>query len=488
MEALRSIIGLLLLSLCLNAFAVRQRTHRHRMSDGSVLTFKTRASNIKKAALYPYKNWDPEKKYKVPVVMMSFSDCDFKAEHDLQFYKDLFNTKGFNKRHGAGCVADYFRDQSRGKFNVEFDVVGPFKLTSSQKKSGSGYNFGDSQIIQAVSQADAQLNFSDYDWDNDGKAEAVIVVFAGYGANEDTTLVKGCIWPNTDYYYGSRLDGVEIAQYSASAEIWANDASCGIGTICHEFSHVLGLPDLYPTSGKEFSVVDEWDLMDGGNYADDGWCPPNYSTLEKELLGWQSPEPLKQSCDITEMPSFDSSGKAYKIVNESNPSEYYLIENRQWQGWDYMLPNHGMLITYVDYNESSWTYNSVNTSPSHHRYEYLHADGHDYNFFHHLYRKPGQYGEDGRSMILKNTVYPYTDAEGVTSTIPKLFGNTISELSEHDGLLTFKFTDAASGISSLNTDAYPVEYYDLQGRKINEPGRGVYVVRYSDGTTKKIMR
>ena len=159
------------------------------MSDGSVLTFKTRASNIKKAALYPYKNWDSEKKYKVPVVLMSFSDCDFKAEHDLQFYKDLFNTKGFNKRNGAGCVADYFRDQSRGKFNVEFDVVGPFKLTSSQKKSGSGYNYGTSQIKDAVNQADAQLNFSDYDWDNDGKAEAVIVVFAGYGANESTRYI-----------------------------------------------------------------------------------------------------------------------------------------------------------------------------------------------------------------------------------------------------------------------------------------------------------
>ena len=153
-----------------------------------------------------------------------------------------------------------------------------------------------------------------------------------------------------------------------------------------------------------------------------------------------------------------------------------------------MLPNHGMLITYVDFDESSWTYNSVNTTSSHHRYEYLHADGHDYNFFDKLYGTSDQYGEDGRSMILKNTVYPYTDAEGVTSTIPKLFGNTISELSEHDGLLTFKFTDAASGISSLNTDADPVEYYDLQGRKINEPGRGIYVVRYSDGTTKKIMR
>ena len=472
------------MSLCLNAFAVRQRSHR--MSDGSVLTFMTRSSNIRKITIEPRTKWDPDKKYKLPVVLVSFSDCDFKEDHDLQFYKDVFNKKGFNKRNGPGCVADYFRDQSLGKFNVEFDVVGPVKLTSKQKNYTMS-NYGFSQFSDAVMQTDADLNYSDYDWDGDGKAETVIIVYAGYGGNEKKDPAKGCIWPNTDSF-GLKLDGVEIALYSASAELWTNNSACGIGTICHEFSHVLGLPDLYPTSGDEFSVVDEWDLMDGGNYSDDGWCPPNYSIFEREYLGWQSPEKLKQSCDITDMPSFDSSGKAYKIINESNPSEYYLIENRQWEGWDNMLPNHGMLITYVDYNESSWTYNSVNTSPSHHRYEYLHADGHDYNYFEALYGTSGQCGADGRSLILKNTVFPYTDAEGVTSTIPKLFGNTISELIEHEGLLSFKFTDAASGISSPDADTVPVAYYDLQGRKINKPDKGIYVVRYSNGTTKKIMR
>ena len=480
---MRSIIGILMLCLCLNAFAVRQRTHR--MSDGSVLTFKTRSSNIKKAILYPYKKWDPEKKYKLPVVLMSFSDHDFAADHDLQFYKDLFNKQGFNLRSGAGCVADYFRDQSRGIFNVEFDVVGPIKLTSKQK--GRDFNYGTSQFRDAVTQSDADLDYSDYDWDNDGKAEAVIIIYAGYGGNEKKESTKKCIWPNTDAF-GLVLDGVEIAQYSASAELWSNDTSCGIGTICHEFSHVLGLPDLYPTSGDEFSVVDEWDLMDGGNYADDGWCPPNYSIFEREYLGWQSPEDLKGSFDIVDMPSYDSSGKAYRIINGNNPSECYLIENRQWEGWDFILPNHGMLITYVDYDESSWEYNTVNTSPSHHRYDYLHADGHDYNFFDYLYGTSGQYGEDGRSMMLKNTVYPYTDAEGVTSTVPELFGNTISEVIESEGLVSFRFLDAASGISSTGTDSAPVAYFDLQGRKINEADKGIYVVRYSNGTTKKVMR
>ena len=274
---MRSIIGILLLGLCLNAFAVRQRTHR--MSDGSVLTFKTRASGIRKVLKEPYTNWDPQKKYKLPVILISFSDCDFRAEHDLKFYKDLFNKPGFNLGHGAGCVADYFHDQSRGKFNVEFDIVGPVKLESKQK-NGS-YNYGERQIMQAIKQSADDFNYSDYDWDNDGKAEAVIIVYAGYGGNEVADVAKGCIWPNTDFLYMT-VDEVEIGQYTASPELWTIDTPCGIGSICHEFSHVLGLPDLYPTYGSEFSVVDEWDLMDGGNYTDDGWCPPNYSVVERE--------------------------------------------------------------------------------------------------------------------------------------------------------------------------------------------------------------
>jgi len=455
------------------------------MSDGSVLTFKTRAAGIRRSLPSPYTNWDAQKKYRLPVVLMSFADCDFCPDHDLQFYKDLFNKKGFNLRNGAGCVADYFRDQSRGKFNVEFDVVGPVKLAKKQKGTEE---YGYSRIKDAVIEADKLLDYSDYDWDNDGKAEAVIIVYAGYGSNEIIEAAEGCICPNTDSFDNLNLDGVEILKYSASAEIWSNNAPCGIGTICHEFSHVLGLPDLYPTLSDEFSVVDEWNLMDGGNYADDGWCPPNYSIFEREFLGWQSAELLTTSCNVSDMPSFDSSGKAYKIVNANKPSEYYLLENRQWEGWDYMLPNHGLLITYVDYKESYWKSNTVNSSPSHHRYEYLHADGLDYNDYEVYYGTDLQYDENGRSNLLKGTPYPFTDDDGETHGIPELFGNTISDLSEHEGLLTFKFLDAASGISSVGTDSAPVAYYDLQGRKINDPDKGIYVVRYSDGTTRKIIR
>ena len=415
----------------------------------------TRSATIHRSLSKPYRSWDSEKIYRVPVILMSFVDCDFSCENPHQFYDRLFNERGYNLGMGPGCVADYFRDQSRGQFNMVFDVVGPIKLTHRQK-SKSSTSFGVSQITDAIKTADEQLNYADYDWDGDGKAETVIIVYAGYGGNEEMDVADGCIWPNTDYLYFS-LDGVRIGGYSASAELWTENTSCGIGTICHEFCHVLGLPDLYPTSGDEFSVVDEWDLMDGGNYANDGWCPPNLSIHEREYLGWSYPEELSEATTITDMPSFDKSGKAYRIVNETNPDEYYLLENRQWEGWDLMLPNHGLLITHVDFNASVWQGNYVNSSPTHHRLEYFHADNCDYNWYEDKLGDNYSYGSDGRNLRLQYTSYPYVDAEKVThdaltdTSVPAatifnpgadgklLMGKPITDIREKDGLVSFLF-------------------------------------------------
>ena len=475
------------------------------MSNGAVV-HTTRSATVRRSLSEPYTSWDPQKIYRVPVILMSFADCDFSAEHDQAFYNDLFNKSGFNLGLGPGCVADYFRDQSLGQFNVRFDVVGPIKLTSNQKSKNSN-NFGTSQLREAIIQADDQFNYADYDWDGGKRVEAVIIVYAGYGGNEDVDAADGCIWPNTDNLYFS-LDGVGIGGYSASPELWTENTSCGIGTICHEFCHILGLPDLYPTSGSEFSVVDEWDLMDGGNYADNGWCPPNLSIHEREFLGWQTPEDLTDVKTITDMPSYESSGKAYRIVNDAHPDEYYLLENRQWEGWDFMLPNHGLLITHVDFDENMWRGNYVNSTKSHHRLEYFHADNLDFNYYEELYGgDTAQRGSDGRNLRLKNTTYPYVDAEGIShdsltdTSVPaaiifnpradgvKLMGKSVTDIREEGGHISFHFTDTSTGIATISTDIRPVAYYDLWGSKLPVPPvKGLYIIRYNDGSTKKALR
>ncbi|MBR7031473.1 MAG: hypothetical protein IKI06_09610, partial [Prevotella sp.] len=252
---------------------------------------------------------------------------------------------------------------------------------------------------------------------------------------------------------------------------------------------------------------DEWDLMDGGNYANDGWCPPNLSIHEREYLGWSHPEDLSEAATITDMPSYDKSGKCYRIVNEAHPDEYYLLENRQWEGWDFMLPNHGLLITHVDFNASIWRSNTVNSSTRRHRFEHFRADNHDYDYYDELLGDNYPYGVDGRSLRLKFTSYPYVDSDGVNhddltdTSVPaailfnkradgeSLMGKSITDICEEDGYVSFNFTPSSTGIVSLSVDARPVVYYDLRGCVLSAPPTsGMYLIRYNDGSTRKVFR
>ena len=71
----------------------------------------------------------------------------------------------------------------------------------------------------------------------------------------------------------------------------------GIGLFCHEFSHTLGLPDIYPTNGitEHNQSPEYWDVMDMGNYQADGYQPIPYSPWEKSIVGWKQPTLLSDT-------------------------------------------------------------------------------------------------------------------------------------------------------------------------------------------------
>ena len=492
----------------LSVFAGGHRTHR--MRNGTVLTFEHEHHQAaRRLGGIPSSSWDADHVYRVPVILFSFADCDFSCEDPQQFYHRLFNEPGYNLGRGPGCVADYLRHQSSGLFNVQFDVYGPVKLSSKQKIDG-GYNQGTSQFYEAAQAADPQVNFADYVWPGESRVRTVIFIYAGYGGNELADAATGCIHPNTGYYE-HEFDKVRVSYYSASAELWSINASCGIGTICHEYLHTFDIPDLYPTIKTDdgYSIVDEWDLMDGGCFSDDGWCPPNLSIYERELMRWQSPVDLTTATTITAMPPFNEGGMAYRIVNDAYRTEYYLLENRQQIGWDMMLPGHGLLVSHVD--DDTYRSGYVNNDPKHHCYDYFHADNHDYKYYQSLYGNH-IYDDDGRNLYLQHTAYPYTDAEGVThnaltdSTTPAatlfhanrdgrfFMGKPITEIQETDGLISFRFSDIPDAITPLPADKMPVAIYDLQGNVFNSFNSldsfspRIFIVRFSDGTTKKYIR
>ena len=494
---------MLLMAAALMAFTSVQAQLRRGCLRSSATTRATEFYSLPS----PY-DFDPQKTYRQPVVLISFNDRNFSMAHPKDYYHSLFNEKGFNKGYGLGCVADYFRDQSGGRLNLQFDIYGPIKVDKSAGDHGShyyGYDILQSALKQLYETETA--DFSIYDWDGDGKVNQVLFVTAGYSGSQKA----GYIWPNSGIL-SAMLPG-DIYPYfgSVTCELWKDGSLSGFGTIAHEFCHCLGLPDLYPMSpATTFSTVDEWDLMDGGNYTNKGWCPPNLSAMEKMYLRWDIPEELTQPTTITGMKPLSAGGKTYIIRNSGNPDEYYLLENRQQDGWDYGCPGNGLLIFHVNYFKKSWGNNEVNTSDTHLRYDLFHADGKSY-----LDWDPNNDGRDPnkytmpdcmRSSYLSTSPYPFTDpltlavnnsltnesspaATLFTSAADghKFMGKSVTNIQlADDGTISFSFMrDGDTGIetmSDVRSNASDV-WYTLDGRRLpsRPTAKGLYIRRPASG-------
>lgn len=322
-------------------------------------------------------------KGKCLVLLVEFTDKKFSL--DQTYHDRLLNESGFSENGATGCARDYYMSQSMNLFEPHFDVIGPITMShgvayygGDDTWSGKDVNVG-KMISEACQKAhdEHEVDFSQYDGDNDGKVDMVYVIYAGYGQHAgggDNT-----IWPHkfqlSGFNINLQLNGKTVDTYACSSELFGNSGvqSSGIGTICHEFGHVLGLADHYNTGDGTAYMLGSYDIMDYGAYNNDGNTPPSYNAFERMSLGWMTPDTLSAKGDGLTLENIAESNKAY-VIGTSNPNEFYLLENRQQSGWDRYLPAGGMMITHVDYNASAWTNNQVNDDASHPRFYLVPAD------------------------------------------------------------------------------------------------------------------
>ena len=465
----------------------------------------------------PY-DFDAQKIYRVPVVLFSFSDLDFSMENPAAYYNRLFNEKGFNEGMGPGCVADYFRDQSAGRLNLAFDIYGPVKIDQgvrSHTYNSDGWE--DMKKVLELLPETTDADFCVYDWNGDGQANEVVFVAAGLIGN----TMNGNYYLGAGSYFqipNTKLPGgIDYFFYSLVCERIHGDFLSGIGTIVHEFSHSLGLPDLYPFgSGTAFSTVDEWDLMDGGNFTNYGWCPPSLSAMERMYLGWATPEELTEPTTIEGMKPLSEGGNAYLVRSTGNSEEYYLLENRRQTGWDYGCPGNGLLIFHVDFDRTAWLENYVNTDVKD-RYGLFHASGKDFRAWcpQNNGKDLTRWTEDNwlRSSYLSTSAYPYTDPTTLvvnnsltdkSSPAATLFtaaadgrkfmGKSITNIQlAADGTVSFDFMknddagiETMSDVRSRMSDVW----YTIDGRRLRgrPTVKGLYIRRpASDSFGKKIL-
>lgn len=374
------------------------------------------ANSFKKNSRFTNQKTKYEGRKRGLIILVNFANREMTGENPNLTYTNMFNLKGYSIDNHIGSVSDYFYDQSYGKFEIMFDVVGPVTLSKNYGYYGQNINLygGDkypaSMVIEACGAVDDIVDFTDYDWDDNGYVDNVFIVYAGYG--EHSSSDNSTIWPHRSTLSGRSsigdgggallLDGIIVDDYACASELIGSSGTnlSGIGTICHEFSHCLGLPDLYDTDYSGAFGMGSWDIMDSGGHSGPnrrGEIPYGYSAFERFCLGWLEFDEL-HSPSVYSLPPLNDCPKAYILYNKGFKDEFFIFENHQSDKWFSYVDNnigmHGMMISHVDYNEDAWMKNNVNSTPEHMRASIIPADN-----------KYGRFNESTKSYTLSESDY-----------------------------------------------------------------------------------
>ena len=293
---------------------------------------------------------------KALVILAEFADTTFTIQNTKQVFTNYLMNEGhftetaYRQNGNYKGVRGYFKDCSYGEFTPTFDVVGPVKLPKPQTYYGAGDDNITDLMTDACNAVDNEVDFSQYDANGDGLVDLVYIIYAGHSANYRGNTSTD-IWPKSGTTIISKtFDGKSIRRYGVSNELAGRENKKkeretinGIGLFCHEFSHTLGLPDIYAYDryeGENNEAVNQnnqgmeyWDLMDGGTDVWGGRIPSPYLAWERETMGWMSIDTLTTDCHISNLKTIDNGGKAYKILNPLAANEYVILQSIQKGGW-----------------------------------------------------------------------------------------------------------------------------------------------------------
>jgi M6 family metalloprotease-like protein len=339
-----------------------------------------------------------------------------------------------------------------------------------------------------LADSECGIDFTQYDNDEDGYVDFVFVIYAGYG--EADGGASNTIWPHAWNLYSAagikcQVDGKTVDLYACGNELdYYSKMHTGIGTFCHEFSHVLGLPDLYVTNGGAHKTLGEWSILDYGPYGNEGNTPPTYSAYERFFMGWLTPR-LIVDAENVKLEELKKSNEALLISttdkhnlkgNDPNPTKFYLLENRQNAGWDAYLPGHGLMMTYVQYSSIKWRDNTVNNEASRMGVDLIEADGKEPDYYSNEYGYSGKPGD-----LFPAGAKQYMEIDN----------HEIEEIKEDNGIITFKYKGGVieTAIEDVASNEEVIAIYNVLGQKltthrIEDLTHGTYIVKTATGTKK----
>ena len=421
-------------------------------------------------------------KFRGLIILINYTDRNFddyvpSNYTPIDFYEAMINShdyQGYTLPYGTkveamGSVRDYYYDNSFHQFDPHFDILGPVDVPY---RCTDAHQFKcDSIFFAALEALDPEVDFSQYDTDEDGTADMVFFLVAGHGSDYSANN-RDYLWPHMKNFTESPvLDGVNFKLYACSTNMTGEENEyyinynnvAGIGTICHEFSHCLGLPDFYDadgvgSGGTNLTHPMTWSVMASGFKNNNGRNPAGYSLFERYALGFAQPVLIEGEGTIT-VPALEKSNTGYRM-NTANEGEYFIIENRQRVKWDKNLAGPGMLIWRVDStNVEVWENNLVNSNPNHMYYELLRAK---FSGLNDSYNDP--FPGVGKVTSITNATQP-----NLRTWDGKLSKYAFINITEADSIITFDVVKDNSKFSIEDFEKMPV------GATLNERGvEGVY--------------
>ena len=461
---------------------------------------------------------------RVLTILAAFQDVGFTVNDPVKAFDQYLNADkqenlGNMNQLNSASVRQYFETCSHKKFSPQFDVVGPITLPQKmayyggKNKTGSDDKFSDFCRDAMELANDVVSDWSIYDNDKDGRVELVCVIFAGYGQNQGGA--DSTIWAKASYQNIKLNDALRISRFNCCSELFNPSKGVssngkpydyskfinGTGVFIHEFSHCMGLPDLYATRSSGYvnnQGMESFSIMDYGLYNYNSFCPCPYTAWEQEVMGWTEMEDVRSmmvddSCQIADMTPLIEGGKAYKLVNSNNDCDFIVMENVQKRGLNQYGEAHGLMVYHVDYPYTTVNMtDSPNNNPGHPSVAVVPAGGRLINCY---LRGDGKtYTRQEWQESLQSATFP--GSKNVTSLTDQMqlpnycfwdsskakdVGFMLSNITENSefGTVSFKIaSNDATGINVIRSKMADVrgDVYNLAGQRVVQPAKGLYIV------------
>nr|MBN2277200.1 M6 family metalloprotease domain-containing protein [candidate division Zixibacteria bacterium] len=417
----------------------------------------------------------------IMVLLVDFADSAYTAGDVAgtvaEFDSILFSTGRLNP---TGSMTEYYLENSYGKMLIKGQVYGWLRMPRPyfyyvDGQGGIGSIFPTNSrglAYDAINVADSVgIDFSLFDTYGpsgmpDGEIDGLAIVHAGPGMELTGNLNDMASHKWDLGSYATYKDGIYINEYTIQPEEYYSSASLSpIGVFCHEFGHVLGLPDLYDIDydPSTSAGVGLWSVMGTGVYKGAGRIPSHFDAWCKTFLGFVDPIEVYSNLTDVEIPQAENNPVVYRLwKNGVYGPEYFLVENRQKTGFDSLLIGEGLLIYHVDDNA---TFNNTNVNRYHVAVEQ--ADG-QYQL-EYAANNEGDPGDPWPGSTAKRSF------DDLTVPSSRGYGNVITEvavwdISDSDSLMT---ANLDIEWSRPNLELYTYDFSDENLNGLLEPGEMV---------------